>query len=79
MKKGNHEFRMDDIGAMYSRDQLCVPNDMELKKKILDKAHKSWYTIHPGETKMYQDLKKVFWWPSMKRDITRCVYVCLTF
>jgi hypothetical protein len=53
MKKDNHEFRVDDGGVMHFRDWLCVTNDMELKKKILNRTHKSWYTIHPGETKMY--------------------------
>jgi hypothetical protein len=38
---------------MYLRDRLCVPNDIGLKKKILDEAHKSRYAIHPRETKMY--------------------------
>jgi hypothetical protein len=54
-----------------------VLNDKELKKKILDEARKSWYTIHPKKTKMYQDLKKVFWWPGMKKDVTKYVHVCL--
>jgi hypothetical protein len=37
-----------------------IPNDVELRRDILDEAHKTRYTVHPGSTKMYQDLKKKF-------------------
>jgi hypothetical protein len=53
MKRRNHECRVDDGGVMYFREWLCVPNNIGLKKKILDEAHKSRSTIHLGETKMY--------------------------
>nr|KYP50642.1 Transposon Ty3-G Gag-Pol polyprotein [Cajanus cajan]KYP50645.1 Transposon Ty3-G Gag-Pol polyprotein [Cajanus cajan] len=49
----------------------------ELKKMILEKYHKSSLSIHLGATKMYQDHKKMFWWPRMKREIKEFVYVCL--
>ena len=48
-------------------DRECVPHISELKKSILEEGHKSGLSIHPGATKMYQDLKKLFWWPRMKR------------
>ena len=41
-------------------------------------AHSSRYSIHPGSTKMYQDLKRNFWWPDMKRDIAEWVSKCYT-
>jgi hypothetical protein len=56
--------------------RTVVPNDAELKRDILDEAHKTKYTIHPGSTKMYQDLKKKFWWRGMKRDIAEYVAQC---
>ena len=40
--------------------RLCVPNNEELRNKILSEAHYSKFTIHPGITKMYQDLRKLF-------------------
>jgi hypothetical protein len=40
IKRDNHEFRLDDGGVMFIRDRLCVPNDLELKKKILDEVIK---------------------------------------
>ena len=48
---------------------VCVPNDCELKKAILDEAHNGSFAIHLGSTKMYQDLKMSFWWSEMKRDV----------
>jgi hypothetical protein len=44
-----------------------VPKDFELRHKIMDEAHYSRYSIHLGTNKMYQDLKKNFWWTRMKR------------
>lgn len=50
----------------------------ELKKSILEEAHRSGLSIHPGATKMYQDLKRLFWWAGMKKDVAKFVYSCLT-
>jgi hypothetical protein len=52
--------------------------DFELRRKIMDEAHCSWYSIHPGTNKMYQDLKKNFWWTRMKREIAKYVFECDT-
>jgi hypothetical protein len=49
-----------------------------LKKKILDEAHTTRYSIHPGSTKMYHDLRQQFWWTRMKRETTRYVSECDT-
>ncbi|WVZ65259.1 hypothetical protein U9M48_014655 [Paspalum notatum var. saurae] len=49
---------------------------MELRKKILDEAHTSVLTMHPGSNKMYQDLKQKFWWTRMKREIAKHVSEC---
>ena len=49
-----------------------------LKNKILDKAHQSLYTMHPGSTKMYKDLQKIYWWRGMKKDIAKFVAKCST-
>jgi hypothetical protein len=55
-----------------------VPKDFELHRKIMDEAHCSRYSIHPGTNKMYQDLKKNFWWTRMKREIAKYVFECDT-
>ncbi|KAM1554219.1 hypothetical protein ACFX1Z_007001 [Malus domestica] len=48
---------------------MYVPNNKELKKEILDKAHCSVYAIHPGGTKMYHTIQPFYYWPGMKREI----------
>ena len=53
-----------------------MPNDPEIRKLILQEAHDSPYSIHPGNTKMYLDLKESFWWTGMKKDIAGYVAVC---
>jgi hypothetical protein len=54
------------------------PKDFELHRKIMDEAHYSRYSIHSGTNKMYQDLKKNFWWIRMKREIVKYVSECDT-
>ncbi|GJW03506.1 putative reverse transcriptase domain-containing protein [Tanacetum coccineum] len=49
-----------------------------LRDLIMHESHKSKYSIHPGSDKMYQDLKKPYWWPNMKAEIATYVSKCLT-
>ncbi|WVZ71877.1 hypothetical protein U9M48_020409 [Paspalum notatum var. saurae] len=51
-------FTLDDQGVLWFNNRLVVPKDMELRKKILDEAHTSVLTMHPGGNKMYQDSKR---------------------
>ncbi|WVZ49541.1 hypothetical protein U9M48_000889 [Paspalum notatum var. saurae] len=69
-------FTLDDQGVLWFKGRLVVPKDMELRKKILDEAHTSMFTMHPGSNKMYQDLKQKFWWTRMKREIAKYVSEC---
>jgi hypothetical protein len=59
-------FPQDADGVLWFEDHLVVPRDIELRRKIMDVAHCSRYSIHLGSNKMYQDLKKNFWWTGMK-------------
>ncbi|WVZ89892.1 hypothetical protein U9M48_036241, partial [Paspalum notatum var. saurae] len=69
-------FMLDEQGVLWFKNRLVVPKDMELRKKILDEAHTSLFTMHPGSNKMYQDLKQKFWWTHMKREIAKYVSEC---
>ncbi|XP_074328119.1 uncharacterized protein LOC141666033 [Apium graveolens] len=71
-------FRVDDEGVIWLGSKLCVPSDPTIREKILKEAHCSSFSIHPGSTKMYRDLKKHFWWSGMKEDIAEFVGNCLT-
>jgi hypothetical protein len=71
-------FSEDDQGVLWYKGRICVPNVKELKDKILREAHESAYSIHPGENKMYHDLKANYWWYVMKRDVAEYVALCNT-
>lgn len=72
-------FRIDRNGVMIFRDMVCVTDLLELKKRILEEGHKSGLSIHPDATKMYQDLKKMFLWSCMNKDVAEFVYSYLTY
>jgi hypothetical protein len=71
-------FREDAEGTLWFKERLVVPRREALKKKILDEAQTSRYSIHPGSTKMYHDLRQQFWWTRMKHETTRYVSKCDT-
>ncbi|KAK5811692.1 hypothetical protein PVK06_027050 [Gossypium arboreum] len=71
------EFQIDDDDCLRYRNRLCVPRNSELISMILNEAHCSRMSIHPGSTKMYNDLRRQFWWHGMKRDISDFVSKCL--
>nr|CAB3503810.1 unnamed protein product [Digitaria exilis] len=71
-------FQLDGQGVMWFGHRLVVPKNTELRRKIMDEAHLSKFSIHPGSTKMYQDLKQNFWWTRMKREIATYVSECDT-
>ena len=54
------KFSMEEDGTIFLRGHLCVPQKAAIKMEILREAHCSPYIVHPGETKMYQDLKQSF-------------------
>jgi hypothetical protein len=62
----NPKFSTASDGAMLYQGRLCVPHNDNLKQLILEEAHKSGFSIHPGSTKMYHDMKENYWWPNMK-------------
>jgi len=69
-------FRVDENGILWFKDQLVVPKDRELRNQILSEAHSSKLSIHPGSSKMYEDLKPLFWWTKMKKEIAAFVARC---
>ncbi|GJU15788.1 putative reverse transcriptase domain-containing protein [Tanacetum coccineum] len=64
--------------AMYFVGRIYVPLSGNVRTLVRDEAHKLRYSIHPGADKMYHDLRDVYWWPGMKKDITIYVSKCLT-
>jgi len=72
------EFQVSEDGVVRCQGRLCVPDGKELKKEILSEAHRSNYSVHPGSTKMYRNLRQQFWWNGMKADTVKHVSQCLT-
>jgi hypothetical protein len=70
------DFREDEEGVIWFKDRLCVPDIKHIQELILKEAHEIAYSIHPGSEKMYQDLKRRFWWYGMKREIAEYVAIC---
>ncbi|GKD88536.1 putative reverse transcriptase domain-containing protein [Tanacetum coccineum] len=70
------ELRSDVIQCFDGR--IWLPLFGGLRDLIMHESYKSKYSIHPGLDKMYQDLKKLYWWPNMKAEIATYVSKCLT-
>jgi hypothetical protein len=70
------DFWEDAEGVVWFKDRLCVLDIKSIRELILEEAHETAYSIHPRSEKMYQDLKKRFWWYGMKREIAKYVVTC---
>ncbi|GJV12052.1 reverse transcriptase domain-containing protein [Tanacetum coccineum] len=65
-------------GTLCLNGRSWLPCYGDLRTVIMHESYKSKYSIHPGSDKMYQDMKKLYWWPNMKADIATYVNKCLT-
>ncbi|GJT17891.1 putative reverse transcriptase domain-containing protein [Tanacetum coccineum] len=66
-------------GTLCFNGRSWLPCYGDLRTVIMHESHKSKYSIHPGSEKMYQDMKKLYWWPNMKANIATYVSKCLTY
>ena len=72
-------FTIADDGTLYFKDRLVVPRskpNLNLTPRVMKEAHDTPLSIHPGSTKMYQDIRQRYWWTNMKQDIARYVDEC---
>ena len=65
-------------GSLRYRGRLVVPHSIDLRGEILREFHCSRFAVHPGGTKMYQDLRHQYYWSGMKRHVGEFVRRCLT-
>nr|GEU43375.1 reverse transcriptase domain-containing protein [Tanacetum cinerariifolium] len=87
----DENYGAEDLGGMIKKLEpradgtLCLKNRSwipcfgNLRALIMHESHKSKYLIHPGTDKMYQDLKKLYWWPNMKAETATYVGKCMTY
>ncbi|KAA0061818.1 pol protein [Cucumis melo var. makuwa] len=74
------DFSISSDDGLTFDGRLCVPEDSAVKIELLTEAHSSPFTMHPISTKMYQDLRRAYWWRNMKREVADFVsryLVCL--
>ncbi|GKA83081.1 putative reverse transcriptase domain-containing protein [Tanacetum coccineum] len=81
--KDPEKFRTEKLepradGTLCFNGRSWLPCYGDLRTVIMHESHKSKYSIHPGSDKMYQDMKKLYWWPNMKANIATYVSKCLT-
>ena len=76
LSKLNESFSLGEDGVLRYQGRLCVPNIGGLTPNIIVKSHAYKYSIHLGSTKMYHDLKDIYSWEGMKRDISKYVEEC---
>jgi len=72
------KLELDRTGIYRFMNRVWIPKHGDLREVMLDEAHKSRYSVHPGNDKMYHDLKGNYWWPGMKKSIMEYVRKCLT-
>ncbi|GJU13079.1 putative reverse transcriptase domain-containing protein [Tanacetum coccineum] len=77
-KLRTEKFEPRADGTLCLNGRSWLPCYGDLRTAIMHESHKSKYSIHPGSDKMYQDIKKLYWWPNMKADIATNVRKCLT-
>ena len=78
MLKQKELLTEDSRGLKLFQGRVWVPKLGGNREVLLEDAHKSKYSIHPGSTKMYRDLRLNYWWPIMKLDVARYVEKCVT-
>ena len=78
MKDEDEEnFSISQDGMLTMKDRVCVPDEKDLRKMIMEEAHCSAYAMHPCSTKMYCTIKENYWWSGMKRAVAEFVSRCL--
>ncbi|KAG8485854.1 hypothetical protein CXB51_019216 [Gossypium anomalum] len=79
VKEGDtSEFGLNSKGVLCFQGRICVLKYSDLRQSILKEAHGGLCAMHPGGNKLYHDLRELYWWPGLKREVTEFVGKCLT-
>jgi len=66
MQGKSPSFKVQEDGTLTFQNRQCVPNEEELKWKILQGGHNACNSVLPATTKMCRDIRKCFWWSMWK-------------
>ena len=72
------DFYLDDEGVLWISGRLCILDMDNLRQEVLEEAHFTAYSVHPGATKIYHSIKDLYWWDRMKKNVADFIYKCLT-
>ena len=72
------DFTLDDESILWISGRLCVPDVDNLREEILEEAHFAAYSVHLGVTKMYHNIRDLYWWDGLKKDVADHIAKCLT-
>ena len=72
------DFNLNDEGILWISGRLYVSDVDNLREEILEEAHYAAYSVHHGSTKMYHNIKYIYWWDGMKKDMAEFIFKCLT-
>lgn len=72
-EKGHPYFKVLNDEILYFEKKKVIPNDLELKEKLMREVHCTPYIAHPGSTKIYRDLKEKYWWEDIKKYVAAFV------
>lgn len=72
-------FEIGGDSIVQYQGRLYIPDVDGLRRWILDKVHELWYMVYPDSIKMYHDLKDIYWWNNMKRDVDNFVAKCMVY
>ncbi|GJY13754.1 putative reverse transcriptase domain-containing protein [Tanacetum coccineum] len=79
MLKGlDKQFKRKEDGGLYLAERIWVPVYSSLRTLIMNEAHTIKYYVHPGADKVIYDLRDLYWWPGIKKDIALYVSKSLT-
>ncbi|XP_057543879.1 uncharacterized protein LOC130823272 [Amaranthus tricolor] len=76
-RKETEAFEVGEKGELRMNERLCIPDNIELKEEILKEGHQGMFHLHLGRDKMIEELRKLFWWKGMRKDVAEFESRCL--
>jgi hypothetical protein len=70
-------YSLEAYGLLRYHGRIYIPEGGDIQSIILKEAHRALYCVYPGVKKMYVDMKKIFFWVGIKRDVVHFVAKCL--